>query len=145
VPEGPTPPASRPRLSAPPSAAALPATPVATATARATPLAPAPKRLSGGRLDGIGHTASGSTALYEIDGRGVLRFDDVDIEGTPGPYVYLVPRGATEPEAGVAIAPLKAERGSFSYAVPPSVDLAADWTVLLWCRPYDTPIAASDH
>ncbi len=127
------------------TAAAPPATPRATATA--SPAAPAstPKRLSGGRLDGIGHTASGSTALYEIDGRGVLRFDDVDIEGTPGPYVYLVPRGAREPEAGVLIGPLKAERGSFSYAVPPSVDLNANWTVLLWCRPYDTPIAASDH
>ncbi|MDP9428636.1 MAG: DM13 domain-containing protein, partial [Actinomycetota bacterium] len=104
-----------------------------------------PKRLSGGRLDGIGHTASGSTALYEIDGRGVLRFDDVDIEGTPSPYVYLVPRGAREPDSGVLVGPLKAERGSFSYALPASVDLNADWTVLLWCRPYDTPIAASDH
>jgi hypothetical protein len=168
--EGPTPPASPPRPAATPSAAALPATPMATATAAAPPATPmatataaappatpkatatarptadsAPKRLSGGRLDGIGHSASGSTSLYEIDGRGVLRFDDVDIEGTPGPYVYLVPRGAREPEAGVLIGPLKAERGSFSYAVPPSVDLDADWTVLLWCRPYDTPIAASDH
>jgi hypothetical protein len=169
--EGPTRPASPPRPAAPRSAAAPlatpmpgataaapPATPMAMATAAApaatpratataSPAAPAstPKRLSGGRLDGIGHSASGSTSLYEVDGRGVLRFDGVDIEGTPGPYVYLVPRGAREPEAGVLIGPLKAERGSFSYAVPPSVDLAADWTVLLWCRPYDTPIAASDH
>jgi hypothetical protein len=129
------------------SAAPPPPAPAAAATTTTSPAAPAstPKRLSGGRLEGVGHTASGSTALYEIDGRGVLRFDDVDIEGTPGPYVYLVPRGAREPEAGVLIGPLKAERGSFSYVVPPSVDLAADWTVLLWCRPYDTPIAASDH
>jgi hypothetical protein len=155
--EGPIPSASPPRpgatpsaaaptsAAASPSAAALPAAPVETATARPAASAPAPKRLSGGRLDGIGHTASGSTSLYEIDGRGVLRFDDVDIEGTPGPYVYLVPRGAREPEGGVLIGPLKAERGSFSQAVPVSVDLDAEWTVLLWCRPYHTPIAASDH
>jgi hypothetical protein len=69
----------------------------------------------------------------------------VNIEGTPGPYVYLVPRGSRTPEGGLLVGALKAERGSFAYTLPGSFDPSAGWTVLVWCRPYDTPIAAADH
>lgn len=104
-----------------------------------------PRELSSGGLVGIGHSGSGRTALYAVDGRTVLRFEDVDIEGTPGPAVYLVPKGARTPDGGVGLGALTAERGSFGYDLPVGVDGSADWTVLVWCEPFDTPVAASDH
>jgi hypothetical protein len=78
----------------------------------------APRELSSAALDGVGHSASGRTRLVAIDGVVVVRFEDVDVEGTPGPYVHLVPAGARTPDGGVPLGPLKAERGSFGYELP---------------------------
>ncbi len=141
----------RPQTAATPAArparppTSRPAAQATTAPAPAPAAADGPRRLSSGALDGIGHSASGRTALYDVDGATVLRFEDVDIEGTPASYVYLVRQGARTPDGGVLLGELKAERGSFSYSVPAGVDPAAQWSVLIWCRPYDTPVAASDH
>ena len=104
----------------------------------------APRELSSARLEGVGHSASGATSLVAVDGQVVLRFEDVDVEGTPGPYVHLVPVGARTPDDGVPLGPLKAERGSFGYVLPADVDPDRAWTVLVWCRPFATPVAASD-
>ena len=106
--------------------------------------AAAPRELSSARLEGVGHSASGRTALVAVDGTVVLRFQDVDIEGTPGPHVHLVPAGARTPDQGVHLGELKAERGSFGYALPADLDVERAWTVLVWCRPFATPVAASD-
>ena len=105
----------------------------------------APQELSSGRLEGVGHAASGATRFVGVDGQVVLRFEDVDVEGTPGPYVHLVPAGSRTPDGGVPLGPLKAERGSFGYPIPAGVDVEGAWTVLVWCRPFATPVAASDH
>jgi hypothetical protein len=107
--------------------------------------AAAPQELSSARLEGVGHAASGATRFVDVDGQVVLRFEDVDVEGTPGPYVHLVPVGSRTPDGGVPLGPLKAERGSFGYVVPADVDVGRSWTVLVWCRPFATPVAASDH
>ena len=104
----------------------------------------APQELSSGRLEGVGHAASGATRFVGVDGQVVLRFEDVDVEGTPGPHVHLVPAGARTPDDGVHLGELKAERGSFGYVLPAGVDVGRAWTVLVWCRPFATPVAASD-
>ena len=75
---------------------------------------------------------------------GLVRFQDVNIEGSVKPSVHLVPRGERRPSEGSRLGPLKAERGSFSYQLPAAVDLTREWTVLVWCDPYNTPIAAAD-
>ena len=150
------PPAARQSRQAPRSEPDRPAEaqtppPVASAPASGGSSKPAPaaassaRQVSSGELEGVGHSARGRTAFYEVDGEQVLRFEDVDIEGTPGPVVHLVPRGARSPGDGVRVGELKAEKGTFSYVLPASVDLQQGWTVLVWCEPYDTPIAASDH
>ena len=108
------------------------------------PAADGPRELWSARLDGVGHGASGRARLVAADGQVVLRFEDVDVEGTPGPHVHLVPAGERTPDGGVGLGPLKAERGSFGYVLPPDVDLERAWTVLVWCRPFATPIAAAD-
>jgi hypothetical protein len=98
-----------------------------------------------GELEGIGHSARGTVRLQSRSGAAFLVFDDVDIEGTVGPSVHLVPDGRRTPGGGgVRVGDLKAERGTFSYRLPASVDLSRRWSVLVWCDPYDTPIAAAD-
>ena len=129
------------------AAAPVPSAPaVPRPTASPTPSkAPVATLLSAGQLEGLaGHQASGRVALYRVGDGTVLRFEDVDISGGAKPSVHLVPPGQHRPEGGVALGPLKAERGSFSYAVPASVDGNATWTVLVWCEPYDVPIGAAD-
>lgn len=130
-------------------AVALAAEPGVVPSARREPGPPpapvAARTVSRGELRGVGHSASGRTVLTESGTRLVLRFEGVDIEGTPGPYVHLVRRGARTPDGGVPLGALKAERGSFAYEVPAGVDSGAAWSVLVWCRPYDTPVAASQH
>ena len=134
---------------APRSTAPRPTAPRPTATnvkpSVAPPVQPAVARqISSGQLHGIGHSARGGNAIYLLDGRGLLRFEDVNIEGTVSPSVHLVRRGARTPSGGIRLGALKAERGSFSYQLPASVDLGTAWTVLVWCDPFNTPIAATD-
>ena len=105
---------------------------------------PTATRLRAGRLHGIDHAASGGVELYRLGDRLVLRFTGVAVQGTPGPSVHLVPSGHRTPTGGVRLGPLKAERGSFSYRLPTGIDPARAWSVLLWCDPYRTPIAAGE-
>lgn len=142
------------RAALPQATISAPAAPRSTATnvkpsvappAAAPPVQPAVARqISSGQLHGIGHSARGGNAIYLLDGRGLLRFEDVNIEGTVSPSVHLVRRGARTPSGGIRLGALKAERGSFSYQLPASVDLGTAWTVLVWCDPFNTPIAATD-
>jgi hypothetical protein len=122
---------------------ALPSsTPVATATASSSPT-PTAAKLATGSLHGLGgHRATGSVELQRLaDGRLVLRFAGVDIEGTPTPRVYLVPGEGQHRPAGTKLGPLRAERGSFNYALSALPDRTV--TVLVWCERYAVPIAGA--
>ena len=105
---------------------------------------PTTTRLRAGRLHGIDHAASGGVRLYRLGDRLVLRFEGIAVQGTPGPSVHLVPPGHRTPTGGVRLGPLKAEHGSFSYRLPTGTDPTRAWSVLIWCDPYRTPIAAGD-
>ncbi|HUR14477.1 MAG TPA: hypothetical protein VM097_08280 [Mycobacteriales bacterium] len=119
-----------------PSASSSPEAP--TATARTAVL------LASGRLSGIDHHAQGRIGLYDVGGEVRLRFESVDIEGTPTPSVHLVSQGKRTPGGGTRLGGLKGEKGSFSYAVPVGLDVTQQWSVLVWCDRYAVPIAASD-
>ena len=118
--------------------------PASAPPASEAPATAEPRRVGSGQLEGIGHSGSGQVVLYAVGDRLVLRFDDVDIEGTPGPYVHLVREGGRTPDGGLELGELTAERGTFSYTLPSGVDASVPWTVLVWCRPYATPVAAAD-
>ena len=101
-------------------------------------------RLASGSFRGINHHAEGRASLYAVGGSYRIRFEEIDFEGTPGPSVRLVKAGARTPKGGIRLGGLKGEHGSFSYPVPSGFDPSKGWTVLVWCDPYDTGIAAAD-
>jgi hypothetical protein len=130
-----------------PMAGAAPVTaPAASATTGAVAAPPtAPVRISSGRLRGIGHHATGGAAVYRVaDGSYVVRFEQADIQNAPDPYVYLVPRrGATRPDGGTRLGRLRATRGEFNQPAPRDFDYAREFTVLVWCKKFATPIASA--
>jgi len=140
----PTAPARAVSPSASPSAS-LSASPSASpaASPKGSPKAaePVAVRLGSGALEGIDHHAEGTVAVYRVGSELVLRFEGVDIEGTPTPSVHVVPAGQRDPDGGRRLGGLKAERGSFSYALPAGTDVRS---VLVWCDRYAVPIAAAD-
>jgi hypothetical protein len=103
----------------------------------------APTRLAAGTLAGIGHSAAGGVALYELaDGSRVVRLEDVDIQNGPDLFVYLVPEpGQSDDAGGVNLGRLKGNMGSANYPVPADVDTDDYATVLIWCRAFSTPFA----
>ncbi|HVF20533.1 MAG TPA: DM13 domain-containing protein [Mycobacteriales bacterium] len=108
----------------------------------ATPAALAPTRVAAGELRGLaGHDAKGRVATYRLaDGSHVVRFEDVDIGGTPSPHVYVV-RGADQrKKGGIHLGELKAEKGSFNYVLPEEF-APGDFTVLVWCEQFAVEIA----
>ena len=122
-------------------AAAAPAAPAPAAVPSPPPAEPVAVAVASGSLEGVGHAASGRVVVYRVADRLVLRFEDVDVEGTPAPYVHLVPSGAQDPDGGTLLGGLTAERGSFSYELPAGEELPT--SVLVWCRTFATPIATA--
>jgi hypothetical protein len=128
------PPPSEPAVPAPAAAPATPAVPAAPA---------APVRVSTGRLEGLGHDASGSVSLVRNpDGSLVVRLENFSIEGVPDPRVYLAPGVDVQQAGGVSLGRLQANRGQvFDYAVPAGTDAGTGWTFLVWCRAFSVPVA----
>ncbi len=109
----------------------------------AAPAAPAPQRISTGRLQGIGHDASGGVSLIRTpDGMLVVRFENFDIEGTPDPRVHLLEGSDKRNPGGVTLGRLHGNRGQvLDYPVPAGSNPGPGWTVLVWCRSFSVPIA----
>jgi hypothetical protein len=107
------------------------------------PAPAAPVRVSSGPLNGIGHSASGEAEIIrQPDGSHVVRFSNFDIEGTPGPVVYVVQGENQEDPGGADLGSLRGNVGTTSdYAVPSGTEPGPGWTVLVWCRPFGVPIA----
>ncbi|HUG85147.1 MAG TPA: DM13 domain-containing protein [Euzebya sp.] len=106
-----------------------------------------PVQLTSGTFVGLdGHGAEGVAAIYRLeDGSHIVRLEDVAIQNTPAPVVYLVPgRDATHPGADfLDLGELKGEIGSSNYPIPPDADLDGDWTVLVWCSTFASPIGGA--
>jgi hypothetical protein len=139
-------PVATPSPSLSPSRSRRPAAPRTAAPRTAGPSTAAPRTaapvvLARGSLHGIGHRASGSVVLYRLDGRLVVRFEGISVQGTPTPVVHLVASGRRSPSGGVRLGPLKGEHGSFGYDVPAGAPVVR---VLVWCQRYAVPIASAD-
>lgn len=110
----------------------------------ATPAAAAsPARVATGALRGLaGHSASGHVSTYRLaDGSHVVRFEGVDIGGTPDPEVYVLSgRDRTGKRGGTHLGALKGEKGSFNYFLPAAL-AGTDFTVVVWCEQFAVDIA----
>lgn len=110
---------------------------------------PGPVELSRGTFVGLdGHFAEGQAAVYDLgDGRRIVRLEDVDLQRVPDPYVYLVPGlDQSTPIAGsFDLGALAGNVGSSNYDIPPEADLNGDWTVLVWCEPFSSPVGAASQ
>jgi hypothetical protein len=102
-----------------------------------------PERITSGRLQGLGHDASGLVSLIRApDGGLVVRFEGFAIEGVPDPQVYLVQGGDVRRPGGVSLGRLRGNRGQvLDYAVPAGTAAGPGWTVLVWCRAFSVPVA----
>lgn len=127
-------------------------------TSMAAPLEPAaspspspsePVAVTRGEFVGLdGHRADGTAAIYRLPNESlVVRLEDVDLQNVPEAYVHLVPRAdATRPgNRSVQLGPLEGNVGSSNYPVPTDADIDVDrrWTVLVWCRPFASPVGAA--
>ncbi|MGH9025092.1 MAG: hypothetical protein ACRDWD_03095, partial [Acidimicrobiia bacterium] len=109
----------------------------------ATPEAPVLVR-SGGVSGLGGHDASGTIEVFrDVDDTYVVQFTGVDIEGTPGPVVYLIPEVGAEDPGGTTLGDLQAEVGDFFYDGITEDLSQGDWTVLVWCEPFGVPVAGA--
>lgn len=105
--------------------------------------APAPAvRVSTGAIAGIGHDGTGTASIIaNSDGSRVLRFENLDIENTPDPRVYVVEGNDVRAPGGFELGRLDGNRAKvLDYALP-STEPGPGWTVLVWCRSFSVPIA----
>jgi Electron transfer DM13 len=131
-----------PATSAAPAAPPQPGAPATSALAPAPPAGPV--RVSAGGLQGLDHDASGEASIIRLEnGSHIVRFSNFDIEGSPGPKVYLVDEaGAENPDGAVGLGDLRGNVGDASdYEIPAGTEPGPGWTVLVWCEPFGVPIA----
>lgn len=134
-----TPPSTTDQSTAPTTTTSVPET---TTTVPAGPTV-----TSGGTFFGIGHSAEGTTGVYELDGEFVLRFeDDTDIQNGPDLYVWLL-EGAEydggDPGAYLDLGKIKGNIGGQNYALPAEYDPEIHRFVLIWCLRFSTPFAGA--
>ncbi len=106
-------------------------------------------KVTSGQLKGLaGHRGSGAASIVRApDGSHVVQLEDYDVSSGVTLFLYVVP-GANqeEPAAGsVNLGRLVENTGNRVVPIPAGTDLSGPQTVLIWCEPFSTPIAAADQ
>jgi len=120
---------------------------------RATPAGP--KQLAVGQFKGYAHETQGTAAVYDVEGKRVLRLTDFKTSNGPDVHVYLIAApdakdDATVKKAGfVDLGSMKGNTGDQNYDVPVSVDFAKYQAVTIWCARFNVnfgtaPLMASN-
>ena len=106
-----------------------------------------PTVINEGTFFGIGHTAEGTTGVYELDGEFVLRFeDDTDIQNGPDLFVWLLEADdydGGDPGAYLDLGKIKGNIGGQNYELPAEYDPEIHRFVLIWCLRFSTPFAGA--
>ena len=106
-----------------------------------------PAEITRGEFYGIDHSAAGTAAVYQQDGRFVLRFeDDTDIQNGPDLYVWVLAAGdydGGDPTEYLDLGTLKGNIGGQNYELPDGYDPEVHQTVLIWCLRFGVPFAAA--
>lgn len=105
-----------------------------------------PVQISTGQFVGIDHSAEGTAAVYQQDGRHVLRFeDDTNIQNGPDLYVWVLPADSYEggsPSEYIDLGTLKGTIGGQNYELPDGFDPQLHRSVLIWCLRFSVPFAS---
>jgi hypothetical protein len=124
-----------------------PSTTVDITTPTTQPAESSPTTVATGSFYGIDHSAGGTAAVYEQDGRFVLRFeDDTDIQNGPDLYVWILPDGdydGGDPSDYLDLGKLKGNVGGQNYELPIEFNPELHQTVLIWCLRFGVPFAAA--
>ena len=153
---GPAPTSAAPTSTPAPTATpAPPPTPVPTATPTPVPPptpTPAPaqtqpvavKLKTGNFVDQDAfHKGSGEATIYRgPDGSHLLRLENLKVTNGPDLHVILTPHRNPERQNDVKtpgwidLGKLKGNRGNQNYPIPDSVDVSAQWSVVIYCSPF---------
>ncbi|MCP3994544.1 MAG: DM13 domain-containing protein [bacterium] len=123
------------------------ATTATTSTTTTTTQPAGPVAIGDGSFYGIDHSAEGTATIYEQGGSYILRFeDDTDIQNGPDLFVWLLESDAYEggdPGEFIDLGKLKGNVGGQNYVMPAEFDLEVHQFVLIWCKRFAVPFAAS--
>jgi len=97
--------------------------------AAAVPAEPAPTSFTSGE-----HTTTGTVRRLTVDGKSVLRFEDLSTSNGPDVHVYLSPGADGYADGAINIATLKGNKGNQNYEIPDGVDLTRYRSVVIWCK-----------
>ena len=130
-------------MMAPKAAAAATPTPMAPQT-QATAAAGPVKVKSGSFQDQDAfHKGSGEAVIYRApDGAHLLRLEELQVTNGPDLRVILTPvqapggRDDVMARGSVELGKLKGNRGSQNYTIPADVDVAAQGSVVIYCKPF---------
>lgn len=105
--------------------------------------------VTSGQLEGLaGHRGSGAASIVRAPGGShVVQLEDYDVSSGVTLFLYVVP-GANQEEPGansVNLGRLVENTGNRVVPIPAGTDLSGPQTVLIWCEPFSTPIAAANQ
>lgn len=82
----------------------------------------------------IGHPASGTVKILEVDGQTIIRYEDFETINGPSLNLYLAKDlRATE---YIDLGPIRGTKGNINYVVPDDVDISEYRYVMYWCVPF---------
>lgn len=100
------------------------------------------QKVSMGTIMGINHTASGTAAIYLLDGKHTLLLDPFSSQNGPDLKVYLSKDvGATN---YLRLGALQSTMGKQSYSIPSGVSLSDYPYVHIWCEQFSVEFARAE-
>lgn len=117
----------------------VPAT-AAPAAAPPAPGAPVARLVARGELQRVddAHRGTGPVVLFELEGKQIVRFENVAIQNGPDLHVYLGrgSGGAYDGAKDLYLGALKATNGTFTYELPAGAKVEDYRSVVVWCRAF---------
>jgi len=108
-----------------------------------------PRALLTGDFKGYAHETHGTAAIYEVEGRRVLRLTNFMTSNGPDVRVYLVAVDDAKDDATVKkasyidLGSMKGNIGDQNYDVPNSIDLTKYRAVTIWCARFSVNFATA--
>lgn len=120
----------------------------ATATGPAATAATVARLIARGELQRVDdvHRGTGPVVLFELEGKRVIRFENVAIQNGPDLHVYLArgSGGAYDGSRDLYLGVLKATNGTFTYDLAAGTRTDDYQSVVVWCRAFSVLFTWAD-